>query len=72
MKVKTCSSKGIFIITFDQDMLVPANQDEYDYSQLFKFKAVSIIDGSSTMDAKTLQNESKFNDKKNQTGKLMT
>ena len=41
------------MINFNQDMFVPENLEEFDYSNIFEFEAVSIIDGSSVKDLTT-------------------
>lgn len=48
METKVMSADGIIIINFSQNMIVPS--EEIDYSKLFEFEAVSILDGSSTLD----------------------
>ena len=44
---------GLIKIVFNQEMLVPSDLDEVDYSTIFKFKAISSIDGSSMVDKTT-------------------
>ena len=70
MRIQNIDPYGVITIKFDQPLLAPLTIDELDYSMIFEFAAISVIDGSSRVDDITQKKEDDKEEKLNEGRKL--